>query len=86
MAQLPQISLQDVIITLEKHKRNVGRQYNMAMRRGNESAAIDLMHDYNNVENQIRYLCAEHGCVRTTKPYKLSLEAPRRLGLALYVD
>jgi hypothetical protein len=86
MAKLPSISLQDVVITLEAHKRQVGRQYNSAMRKGDYSSAIDLMRNYNNVENQIRFMCAECGCARTTKPYKLGLNAPMNLGLAVDVN
>lgn len=86
MARLPDITLQDVVETLERHKRLIGRRYNTAMMRCDINTAIDLMHDYNNAENQIAYLCGEHGCVRTTKPYKLGLNAPVNLGLAIDVD
>ena len=73
MAQLPEITLQDVVETLERHKRSLGRRYNDAMRRDDINASIDLMHDY---------MCDNYGCTRTTKPYKLGLNAPITLGLA----
>jgi hypothetical protein len=82
MAQLPEITLQDVVETLERHKRSLGRRYNDAMRRDDINASIDLMHDYNRTENQIRFMCDNYGCTRTTKPYKLGLNAPVTLGLA----
>lgn len=76
MAQLPDITLQDVVETLERHKRSIGRRYNTAMMRYDINTAIDLIHDYNSTENQIRFMCDKYGCIRTTKPYKLGLNAP----------
>lgn len=82
MARLPDITLQDIVETLERHKRSIGRRYNTAMMRYDINTSIDLMHDYNRTENQIRFMCDKCGCTRTTKPYKLGLNAPINLGLA----
>ena len=71
MAQIKPTSIQDVCDSLEKFKRNLGRRYDMATSYKNR---LELCNLYNKVENEIQFLVATFGCVRSSKPYKITLK------------
>ena len=56
---------------LEEYKRSLGRQFDRAKE---HSKRCQLLAKYNNVENQICYMCDYYHLKRQSQPYKLSLE------------
>ena len=63
--------LQQTLYNLETLKRRTGRKFDKATV---HKERVELFNLYNNTENEIRRLCAEHNLHRNSKPYKLSLD------------
>lgn len=55
-------SMQKILKDLELHKRRLGKQYS-------KSKNPFLASKYNEIEDDIRYLCKQFGLKRSTKPY-----------------
>jgi hypothetical protein len=66
------MSYQNVITSLERYKRRLGRQYNRAVAL-EQAEAGKIAEEYNNVEDQIAALVTLHGLTRTSKAYKLEV-------------
>ena len=66
--------LQAIVITLEAHKRNIGRRLSRTDKYANASEYFEIAMAYNNVENQIAFICNKFGVSRVSKPYKIKLE------------
>ena len=66
--------LQSVVITLEAYKRNVGRRLSRTDKYANRSEYFEIAMAYNNIENQIAYMCNKFAVARVSKPYKIKLE------------
>ena len=66
--------LQSVVITLEAYKRNVGRRLSRTDKYANRSEYFEIAMAYNNIENQIAYMCYKFGVARVSKPYEIKLE------------
>lgn len=63
--------LQQMLEYVEDYKRTLGRRFDAEKR---HNAKCQIMAKYNNVENQIRYLCDHYGLKRQSQPYKIGLE------------
>lgn len=66
--------LQSVVITLEAYKRNVGRRLSRTDKYANRSEYFEIAMAYNNIENQIAYMCDKFGVARASTPHKIRLE------------
>lgn len=66
--------LQSVVVTLEAHKRAVGRRLSRTDKYAARSEYFELAQAYNNIENQIAFMCDVFHVDRISKPYKIKLE------------
>ena len=66
--------LQSVIISLEAYKRTIGRRLSRTDKCANASEYFEIAMAYNNVENQIAFICDKFGIERASLPHKIKLE------------
>lgn len=66
--------LQSVVVTLEAHKIAVKRRLSRTDKYAARSEYFEIAQAYNNIENQITFMCDVFNVDRISEPHKIKLE------------